>query len=312
MLGDVLKTCLDIRRDETVLIVTDYKKLDVAWELEKASRALSDEVLVIKMKPRSHHAEELPKVISEAMKRAEVVIAPTTMSLTHTDACKDACEMGARIASMPGITMEMLTKGGMAADYAEVREKSEKIAELLTKAEEIRIKTALGTDFTADLAGRDGRADAGILYKKGRKGNLPAGEGFIAPVEGKSNGTLVFDGSFASLGLLEGPLKLRVAYGEVTEIGGFKSEELSKTLKKFENSKNVAEIGIGTNPKAKLIGNVLEDEKVYGTAHVAFGDNHTFGGNVRAEVHLDGVMKKPDIWLGDERIIEKGVFSCFR
>ncbi|MFQ5976380.1 MAG: aminopeptidase, partial [Candidatus Hydrothermarchaeales archaeon] len=169
MLSDLLKTCLDIKEEETVLIVTDYNKTDIASRLEDAAKKLSDEVIVTKMKPRTHHAEEPPKVIAEAMKRADVVIIPTTMSLTHTDASKNACEAGARLASMPGITMQMLTKGGMSADYNKVKEESEIIAELLSNAKNIKIKTSLGSDFTADLKGRNGRADAGILDKKGMK-----------------------------------------------------------------------------------------------------------------------------------------------
>ncbi|MFQ5976190.1 MAG: aminopeptidase, partial [Candidatus Hydrothermarchaeales archaeon] len=131
-------------------------------------------------------------------------------------------------------------------------------------------------------------------------------------LEGGANGKLVFDGSFASLGLLKKPIILEIENGLVSGIQGFMSEELSKTLEKYKNAKNVAEIGIGTNPRAKLIGNVLEDEKVYGTVHIAFGDSHTFGGAVRADIHLDGIITEPNVWLDDEKIIEEGEFLCFR
>ncbi|MFQ5888214.1 MAG: aminopeptidase [Candidatus Hydrothermarchaeales archaeon] len=312
MLNDVLKTCLDIKEGETVLIVTDYNKMDIASRLEEAAKTLSNEVIMTKMKPRAHHAEEPPKAISEAMKGADVVIIPTTMSLTHTDASKNACEAGARLASMPGITMQMLTRGGMSADYDKVKEESETIAKHLSRAEEIKIKTSLGSDFTADLKKRKGIADAGILDKKGMKGNLPGGEGFIAPLEGRPRGKLVFDGSFASLGLLKKPMILEIKNGLVTGVEGFRSQELLKILEKYKNAENVAEIGIGTNSRATLIGNVLEDEKVYGTIHIAFGDNHTFGGAVKADVHLDGIITKPNVWLDDEKIIEEGEFLCFR
>lgn len=302
MLRDILKTCLGVNSDESVLIVTDYGKLDVALEIEEAVSELSNEVMTLKMKPRSRHAEEPPRAVAQAMSAADVCILPTTKSLSHTDARKNACEAGSRIASMPGITMEMLTSGGMTADYLEVKKISEEVAERLTGVREIKIVTALGTDYTASLESRKGLADTGIFVEKGAFGNLPAGEGFIAPVEGKSHGRLVFDGSFAREGLLKKPIKIEIANGRVVNTD---SEELRGYLK-YKNADNVAEIGIGTNPRAKIIGNVLEDEKVMGTVHVALGDNHTFGGIVKADVHLDGIMKAPDVWLDGEQIMKKG------
>ncbi|MEE9594730.1 MAG: aminopeptidase [Candidatus Hydrothermarchaeales archaeon] len=302
MLRDILKTCLGIQKDESVLIVTDYEKLDVASEIEKAVVDLSDEVLSLKMKPRSRHAEEPPELVAVAMSRADVCIIPTTKSLSHTDARKSACEAGSRIASMPGINMEMLTKGGMTADYEEVRRISNVVATKLTKANGIRIATPAGTDYTASLDGRTGITDTGIFTKKGAFGNLPAGEGFIAPLEGASNGRIVFDGSFATEGILKKSIAIEVRDGRVKDTD---SDELRDYLK-YKNADNIAEIGLGTNPKAKLIGNVLEDEKVMGTVHVALGDNHTFGGIIQAEVHLDGIMKMPDVWLDGEQIMSKG------
>lgn len=310
MLIDVLKACLNIRKKEIVLIVTDDNKLEVAAEIESAARQLSDEVLVVKMKPRSHHAEEPPSAVAQAMKNSDVVIAPTTMSLTHTDARKKACETGARVATMPGITMEMLREGALLADYNVVKKRTDKIARLLTKAREIRIKTSLGSDFKASLRGRKGIADSGIIVKKGAFGNLPAGEAFIAPVEGSSSGILVFDGSFSSIGVLKEPLKLQIKKGKVVSCEGSDAEKMMQMLKKYKNASNVAEIGIGTNEKAMLMGNVLEDEKVFGTAHVALGDNHTFGGKTRAEIHLDGIIKKPNLWLDGRQIMREGELLC--
>ncbi|MFH1774945.1 MAG: aminopeptidase, partial [Methanobacteriota archaeon] len=222
------------------------------------------------------------------------------------DARKKACEAGARAATMPGITMEMLREGAFLADYSVVKKRTDKIARLLTKAKEIRIKTSLGSDFSASLRGRKSIADSGIIAKKGAFGNLPAGEAFIAPVEGSSSGVLVFDGSFSSLGVLREPLKLQIEKGKVASCEGSDAGKMMQVLKKYKNASNVAEIGIGTNEKARLIGNVLEDEKVFGTAHVALGDNHTFGGKTRAEIHIDGIIKRPDVWLDGRQIMREG------
>ncbi len=309
-LAEIFKTTLAIKREEEVLLVTDDAMLEVASLIESALRELSDEVLVLKMRPRGMHGEEPPRVVAQAMKHASVVVAPTSKSLSHTSARKRACEAGARVASMPGITLEMLTAGGMQADYGEVERLAKAVAERLSRAESIKIKSPLGTDFRASLKGRRALADTGIITKPGDFGNLPAGEGFIAPVEGESEGVLVFDGSFAALGKLAEPLRVRVHKGRAVEVEG-DGGRISALFRRCTNASNVAEVGIGVNPAARVIGNVLEDEKALRTVHVAFGDNHTFGGRTRAEVHLDGVILNPSVWLDEERLMEKGRL-CFR
>lgn len=304
MLSDVLRTALGIEKNETVLIITDDNKLEIAGKIQDAVRELSHEVMVIKMKPRDHHAQEPPEAITAAMQKVDVVIAPTTMSLTHTEARKKACEKGARIATMPGITMEMLEKGGMTADYRQVRVTSDRITELLNRGKTVRIETDSGCDFQADINGRKAKSDSGI-FKKGDGGNLPAGESFIAPMEGKSRGKLVFDASFGGVGVLEDPIIIHIEDGRAKKVEG-DNGRLGEFFKKYINGDNVAEIGIGTNPNAKVIGNVLEDEKVLGTVHVAFGDNHTFGGDTRAEIHLDGIIREPTLYIDNKKIMDHG------
>jgi leucyl aminopeptidase (aminopeptidase T) len=305
MLSDILKACLGIKKSEGVLVVTDHNKIQVAREIEAACKALSEEVVLMVMRPRSRHGEEPPEAVARAMLGSDVVIMPTTTSLTHTNARKKACEAGARVASMPGVTPEMLKQGGLHANYREMRRLTERVAKLGTRAETIKITSRLGCDFTASIKGRKMLADTGYLHKKGSFGNLPAGEAFIAPLEGSAQGKLVFDGSFSSLGVLEEPLELVVEEGKVV---GCSNETLAGMIRRYRNADNIAEIGLGTNRAARLIGNVLEDEKVYGTCHVAIGDNHTFGGETRAEVHLDGVIKNPTVLLDGEEVMKNGKF----
>ena len=70
----------------------------------------------------------------------------------------------------------------------------------------------------------------------------------------------------------------------------------------------IAELGIGTNEAAKLCGIILEDEKLYGTVHIAFGTNTSFGGITKADCHLDGIILNPTLYLDDECVIRKGEF----
>ena len=135
-----------------------------------------------------------------------------------------------------------------------------------------------GSQLSLRLEGRTPIASTGLIRKSGESGNLPSGEAYIAPVEGESRGNLVIDGSMAGVGRLKSPLKIKVEDGYATEISGRQAAQLAEALGPTKEARNIAELGVGTNRGAKLIGIVLEDEKVYGTVHVAFGENSTFGG----------------------------------
>ncbi len=304
-LSEALRTCLNIQKNEVVLVLCDNKSEDVAKIIENACRKICDEVLFMRMKPRLHNSEEPPLAVAKAMFFSDVVIAPTTKSISHTKARKLACKNGTRIASMPGFTMEMFPT--LYVDYWNVKEISEKLSKMLTEAREIRVVTEKGTDIVLNVEGRRGLADTGILRKAGDFGNLPAGEAYIAPVEGKSYGKIVFDGSFAEVGVLKDRLEITVEDGRAAEIRGYGAEILKNKLTGYGSY--VAEFGIGTNPNAEIMGKVLVDEKVLGTVHIAFGTNFTFGGKISANIHLDGVIKNPTLYLDDEIVIEKGKFK---
>ncbi|NLC39119.1 MAG: aminopeptidase, partial [Clostridia bacterium] len=158
------------------------------------------------------------------------------------------------------------------------------------------------------LQGREAFADSGMLQAPGSFGNLPAGEAFIAPLEGTAAGTLVVDGSMAGIGLIQSPIVMKVEKGLVVEIeGGQEADRLKELVDRFgPAARNIAELGIGLNDQAVLSGIVLEDEKVLGTVHVALGDNSTIGGTVEVPSHLDGVLLQPSLWLDGRKILEKG------
>ncbi|MEM3022182.1 MAG: aminopeptidase [Candidatus Bathyarchaeia archaeon] len=301
----VLEQCLSIKPGERVLIVTDTKKEPIGRALFSKAVELGSEAIMLTMLPRSRHGEEPPGPVAEAMKRADVVICPTEYSLTHTQARKEACEAGARIATMPGITEGMFSEGAMTADYRELAELTVKVAELLTKAETAVIENG-GKRLTLSLKGRKALASTGLIHRPGEFGNLPTGEAYIAPVEGTANGELIVDGSVAGIGILRSPLRIEVKGGIAVGIFGDSAAELERILGGGGEARNVAELGIGTKRKARLIGIALEDEKIYGSIHIALGDNSTFGGTVRAGVHIDCILLRPTLYLDGEKVVEGG------
>lgn len=300
----VLENCLGVKSNEKVLVVTDNVKVDIGNALYKAACELGTEGMLIVMKPRKVSGEEPPAPVARAMEEADVVICPTESSLTHTQAKLNAVQKGARVATMPGITEDMFSNGAITADYKEVEKLTLKVAELLTRGETAKIVKS-GYTLTMSLKGRSGVASTGILHAPGMSGNLPSGEAYIAPVEGTAQGEMLIDGSMVGIGKLEEPLYVRIENGKLVEIKGMDASKLNILLENDRNA-NLGELGIGTNRKARLCGMILEDEKVYGTAHIAFGTNISFGGSVKADCHLDGIILEPDLYVDDVLVATEG------
>lgn len=287
-------------------MVTDPARRGIADALVDRARALGAETVLIEMTERETHGTEPPPQVAAAMSACDALVAPTTKSLSHTEARRVATERGARIATMPGITEDMLVRT-MGADYREIARLSEALSQALTSGREVRVTSPAGTDATFAIDGRQGIADAGDLTSKGAFGNLPAGEGFVAPVEGATQGRIVFDGSIASIGILDEPLAADIENGYATDFSGPRAQEFKSLLARYgREAFAVAELGIGTNRAARLTGNILEDEKILGTIHVAFGDNHSIGGTIRVPSHQDGIVRAATVAVDGTRVMDSG------
>lgn len=303
----VLVSCLGVKKDESVLVITDDTRKEIGEAFYQAACDLGCEGLLMVMKEREVSGQEPPKAVAEAMKAADVVIAPTAKSLTHTAARIQAAAAGTRVATMPGITREMFGKGAMTADYQEVEKLTARITDMLTQADKARIEKD-GKVLEISLKGRDGVPSPGVYKEPGKCGNLPSGEAYIAPLEDGSEGEMIIDGSMVGIGKLESPLHMKISGGKLREVTGDKSENLEILLKNETNG-TLCELGIGTNEAAILNGIILEDEKVYGTVHIAFGTNASFGGVNKAECHMDGIILRPTLYLDDTLVIKEGVFQ---
>ena len=305
-LSTVLESCLAVQANEQVLVVTDPQKIAIGEALVAKARTLGAEAILVEMAERETHGTEPPAAVAAAMLECDVLIAPTEKSISHTDARHKACAQGARAATMPGITEDMLART-MSADFSAVALRSRAVADLLTRGDEVRITTPAGTDLTISIEGREGIVDDGDLREAGAFGNLPAGEGFIAPVEGGTEGRLVVDGTIWPTGLLDEPLTIDFEGGYATAFEGKHAGAFRRALEPYgRQAFAVAELGIGTNEKAQLTGNVLEDEKILGTIHVAVGDNHSFGGKISVSSHQDGIVLEPTVTIDGETLLEHG------
>ena len=303
-----VNVCAAINPEENILIVTDTNKLKIANVLKKASQEVGSETTVLIMSPREMHGNEPNVIVASAMKVADVILAPTTYSLTHTDAMVEALGSGARALIMRGITEEMMIQGAMTTNYEQLREKSIRLAKLLRETKKVHITSEFGTDVKLIIERRPVFILSGFATEPGKFAAFPDGEVPVSPVEGSTEGLIIFDHTMDVIGLLNEPIQIWVENGNVVKIdGGEEAERLRKIVNSSdEGATNIAEFAIGTNPKALLIGNMAEDKKKEGSVHIAIGDNHNLGGTIKSSIHLDGLMVKPTVEIDGRLIVVDG------
>lgn len=314
----VIDTCMDLRRGENVLIVCDSTTTDIGQCLHEVATRRSDRVLLVVMPKGRHHGDEPPSPVSNLMRQQQVVIAPTRYSLTHTRAVRQAIKDGARVATMPGMTLEMFTKGGMSADFNIIKKNIGEMNAVLRRKRIVNVKSESGTNVTFEVNWREWKFDDnGICNRPRMLTNLPAGKIFTLPREGTMNGTIVIDGSWDSA-LVDEPVVLQIENGLVVDVkGGTAAAQIRQTFgeaakrlrsKEKENVWTIAEFGFGMNPNARLMGNVLEDEKRLGTAYFSIGDNTTLGGTAAVGIQISGVLASPSLWLDEFQLLDNGTF----
>jgi leucyl aminopeptidase (aminopeptidase T) len=307
---NVVENCLAIQAGEIVSIVTDSAdpgRIEIARAFWEEARGKGAEVILAEMLPRKNSGEEPPAPIAQLIAESNVVLCPTTKSLSHTQARRNASGRGARIASLPTITKEMVIRC-LTADYGSIAVLTKRVAEKLSRGSTFKVESELGTSLELERQSRTVGADTGLLTQAGDFGNLPAGEAFFAPMEGSANGKIVFDGSVADLGKLAEPIELQVEHGIARIVStSAAAQELERYLSAHgPDAYNIAELGIGTNDRAIVSGHTLEDEKVLGTVHIALGNNAGMGGTISVPIHLDGVIRNATLYVDGELLLDKG------
>ena len=261
---------------------------------------------------QTNHGFEPSREIASIMKIHSHVLCITKFSMAHSKARKDFTKVGGRYLSMPGYSKQILLSDALKANFIKLDKNTNKLSNILSNGKMCLIKSDDGTCLYADLKNRVGNSCPGHVLKKGSLGSPPDIESNISPVESKSNGLLVINGSIANdeIGLLKNPVYLFLEKGKIKKIKT-KSTKVKKILervfKKFgHKSRILGEIGIGLNKKSKLTGNMLTDEGAYGCIHFGFGSNFSVGGKNKVNFHLDFVTKKHSLFVDKRLIIKKG------
>lgn len=245
-------------------------------------------------------------VLAHRREAAAVIIAMSNNSTSHTRYRALANAAGARFASLPHFDPDMF-HGSMTVDWQALAARTSRLAQAVNRADWLLVTTPNGTDMRICKRGRQAEGDDGLLTAPGSFGNLPAGEVYLAPLEGESSGKMVIE--WGPTRKLEQPLTLTVERGVVVAMEGEERHRrlLEARFGEHAHCRNIAELGIGTNDRASRPDNVLEAEKILGTVHIALGDNTGFGGTVSAPFHEDYVFYRPTLRAvmadGSERVI---------
>jgi len=318
---NIVHVCMNVSAGEKVLLITDQP-------MERMRERLMAEILSANpgqvwsytLPEASRPFLKYPPLLHQVAAQADAAMVfysrtppeETPGRLVFWRTCR---ENGTRVGYGSQIDDSIL-ENELSADYQEIAAITLRLKEWLQAKEQVHITTRLGTDLTFSIAGRDIKEDTGLIHQPGQFGNLPAGECFVAPLEESAEGVLVVDKSFPEL-VVDQPVRMTFQKGRVVAIeGGAEAEELvrriehGEQLEQGENCRVIAELGIGTNPKARLTGKLITDEKVMGTIHVAIGDNASpsFGGANRAPIHIDGVVGQPTLVVDGQTLIEEGKY----
>lgn len=302
-----------VEAGEEVLIVTDPEKVSVARAITNAARAIGAEAVLAVMPRLDAHGNEPPGTIADPMQTADVAFTVTTHAITHTQARLAAADAGTRIVVLRGVTEEMMIEGAINTDYATLRETTAAVRDVLSAADAARVTSPAGTDLTLNLQDRGAFSLDGYFHDYGFSA-IPGGESPTSPRNEETDGTVSIDYSMDNLGLLDEPIRLSIEDGFVTDIaGGTGAERLRSIVDEAdENAGNLAEFAIGTNPDARLIGNLAEDKKRAGTVHFAIGDDTSLGGTRQSDIHLDGLVTRPTVVLDEETVVYEGTLDVER
>jgi len=329
---NLLRVNMGLDAGEKLLVISDPPRMhewlerDSAFVIRASERTCLAKVIgeIAKEAFPNCHVEFLPyasigaratepgEEVAQKMSEADVVLAITNQSsMSHTDARANASRAGARIAT--ALFPEMFVPGGpMDVDYFAVSNETKKIAERLSEAKVASVRSRAGTEITFGLSGRPGQVDDGLYREKGRWGNLPSGEAYAVPVEETAEGQLIVEAGWARD--LRTPLTLTFRKGYVVDVkGGDKvGDQVREILQLGRNEppytlrRNLAELGVGTNPNAKNVSNLVEAEKIKGTVHLAIGDNAHMGGRVTVDYHRDFVIPRATLILDGDPILQDG------
>jgi len=310
-------------KKEGIMIVGDYGRgrnlcapiLAAAYQMAGKSLGLNTCVIMQEVKNRNAEADNTVKKMLQRLKKGNTIILTLSNRLGKLgeigrlrEFVKTRRHKYLTTTGLIGLETERIYSLGESINinYRKVHKAAERIKKELDWAREIRIVTLSGTNLRIEVKGHNAMANSGYIKENGKGENIPAGEVYIAPTRNGVDGEVVIDGSSRhkdGTTLINRPIRMTIKQGMITGIdGGEEARKLRDSLDWISNKVRepssatmIGEVGIGINPRARIIGSTIVDEKAYGSAHIGIGGNYWFGGHVFSSLHLDQVFRNPII-----------------
>lgn len=301
---------LGLQAPESFLLVTDAAAApEIADAVMAAAAESGADAAHVRMAVRGRSGEEPPPAVVGAMVAADVCLCVASRSIYHTNAKGKAQAAGTRGCFNAPAALSAWTGGAMTADFMEIRRTAEELAARLSGAGRIRVTSPAGTDVTVEIGDREPRGwYTGIVRKPGEISAFPGGEVSFPPVEGSAEGRIVFERVMTDIGRVVEPIRITVEGGLAVAIaGGDEAARLRALIAGVPGATNIAELGIGLNPAARISDDITESKKKVGTAHFALGDNAGgYGGIIECPLHLDGMVFEATVAIDGVEVVRAG------
>lgn len=301
---------------DRILILTDKDSSNIAKAFEEAFQILNCPIDTYKILDNDRPLKAIPKELEALLPEKTIVLNiikafPEEIPFRIKWIFKVEENKKIKMGHMPGITEGMMINS-VNVDFEKMKQTASFLHKSFLNAEQLHITTEEGTDVLLGVKNRIFSND--ISIKEGEMCNLPCGEIYCAPLESEADGVIFFDASIGDIGILTYPLRVYVNKGKIVK---FESDDviLTKKISELtsvdEQASVIGELGIGLNPGARITGNMLEDEKTLGTAHIAFGNNADFpgGGKNSSKIHRDYLFYRPTIEVkyldGNKKVVFK-------
>ncbi len=308
---NVVQRYLGVAADDRFLLVgDDDTDPAILHALETAARDTGCDTTSVTISPRRSSGEEPPAVVAAAMAASTVTLCSLSRSLYHTEAKGRAQAGGTRGCFNAPHRVDAWTHGAMTADFEQIRTVAERVATRLRGAGEVRVTSHAGTDVTLRIDGREPKGWlTGICRNPGEVSAYPGGEVSLPPLEGTAEGTIVIERVMTDLGELSEPVVWTMREGLAVAVeGGADADRLRRLIDGVAGATNLAELGIGLNPRARFGPHITETKKRLGTAHFALGDNAGgYGGVVECPLHLDGMVLDVTVTVDGRDLVRDGV-----
>jgi len=296
----------NLQKNESILVITDNETKHLGLLFESILNEKNYSIKHVSIEPLKSHGASLPENISKLMNSSDLIVGLTRNSMAHSKERIISEKHGSRYLSLPDFSESILKHPSLRVNFKKIGKNAIQLSKKLSKADKILIKTKSGTNLELIISGRNGNFAPGYVNSEIKLGSPPDIECNIAPIEHKSNGKIVVDGSIPhpQLGLLKSDITLDICNGEIKNISGQKNivEKISNILNLKNNSVFLGEFGIGLNNKSELSGKMLLDEGCLGTVHFGFGSNTALGGKINEDYHLDFVLHLTECKFDNEKI----------